>query len=167
MSGEIARWVEPVCSDNALPRVLLSVAGRNHPLQLRMERAHQPIQPFPHPRDRIDKFSRPGPSGRMAIVSTRETDPPAMFQVIAEFCPKLLKRTLQILLDVGSRLDPFAVGQITADNRITAVEVADERQSPIAPAGAPYLDVELQCFGDLGHLHGHVRERIVIERCRP
>ena len=41
--------------------VLFSVPGRNQPLQPRMERAHQPVQPFPHPRDRIAKFSRRGP----------------------------------------------------------------------------------------------------------
>ena len=125
----------------------------------------QPVQPFPHPRDRIVKFSRRGPlRGEWQLRRPRESDPPApralpMFQVVAELRLKLLQRTLDILVDCGSGLDSLAAGQITADNRVTAVEVADERQSPIAPAGAPHLYVELRGFGDLGHLHGHVGER--------
>ena len=90
-----------------------------------------------------------------------------MYQVVAELRPKLLQRTLEILVDFGSGLDPLAAGQITADKRVTAVEVTDERQSPIAPAWAPHLDVELRGFGDLGHLHGHVGERIAVEHGRP
>ena len=93
-----------------LPCVLFSIPGRNHPLQPRMERAHQPVQPIPHPRDRIDKFSRRGLlRGEWQLRRPPKSDSRApialpMYKVVAELRPKLLQRTLEILVDFGSGL---------------------------------------------------------------
>ena len=164
--------MEDVRNRRGVDRPSPSGPGRYHPLQPRMDRAHQPVQLSRIHATASSKSPVATPSGgdgncvdRLKPIRGRRHAPNV--EIVAKLPPKLVQRTRHFIVDIHTGPDPLPASQVAADCGVTPIEEAHERQSPVTPAGAPDLDVDLRAAPFLGDLHGHVGEGIVVEYRRP